>query len=197
VYVYFLRQGKRHWLHHVVFGKPKRGFVVDHKSGNSLDNRKENLRFATFSQNCANRPSRSKCGFKGVSFDSLTETWMAYVRVGGRRIKRTGYTTAARAAAAYNELARENHGEFAWLNGVPRSRRAYMPSSVQGSYKPRGSAAIQFEIVRNRSGIFQLVLPAAFGKGEKFNLKTASEKKALSLAGVALHTFLRAAGYTL
>ena len=42
-------------LHHYIIGKPSNDMVIDHINGNELDNRRENLRFATYSinnQNC-------------------------------------------------------------------------------------------------------------------------------------------------
>ena len=42
-------------LHHLIMGKPQKGMVVDHINGDGLDNRKENLRFVTVSENQQNR----------------------------------------------------------------------------------------------------------------------------------------------
>lgn len=43
-------------MHHFIIGKPVSGLVVDHINGIGIDNRRENLRFATVSENAINRP---------------------------------------------------------------------------------------------------------------------------------------------
>jgi hypothetical protein len=43
--------GKRISLHQFIIGKAKEGYVIDHINGNSFDNRRENLRCITYSQN--------------------------------------------------------------------------------------------------------------------------------------------------
>lgn len=39
------------YAHHLVIGKPPKGFVTDHVNGNGLDNRRENLRHVSQSEN--------------------------------------------------------------------------------------------------------------------------------------------------
>ena len=64
-WLYYTRQGKEErqrrmttlLLHHAITGKPQKGMVVDHVSHSGLDNRKENLRLVTSSQNSQNRRS--------------------------------------------------------------------------------------------------------------------------------------------
>jgi hypothetical protein len=46
-------------VHHVLVGKPLKGKMVDHFNGNSLDNRRENLRVVTRSENGYNKPSKT------------------------------------------------------------------------------------------------------------------------------------------
>jgi hypothetical protein len=55
-------------LHRFVMNAPK-GKELDHKNRNKLDCQKENLRYATRSENCRNRPVRSdnKFGVSGIS----------------------------------------------------------------------------------------------------------------------------------
>jgi len=56
-------------MHRVVMNAPE-GMDVDHISGDPLDNRKENLRICTRSENCRNKNVRadSKSGYKGVEY---------------------------------------------------------------------------------------------------------------------------------
>ena len=54
--------------------------VIDHKNGNKLDCRRENLRLLTYSQNAQNRffMSTSKSGFRGVYKASCGPRWQVY-----------------------------------------------------------------------------------------------------------------------
>jgi hypothetical protein len=99
-------------LHRLIMGA-KRGELVDHINGDTLDNRRSNLRFATKAENSRN--ARIKGGssrFKGVSFNG----WAAHIRVDGK-LKHLGrFATEEEAARAYNEAAIRHFGEFARLN---------------------------------------------------------------------------------
>lgn len=110
--------GKAVRMHHLLMGK-RRGYDVDHKNRNSLDNRRENLRWATRGQNCANRQARGgKYPYRGI----LQECGKWYAKAskrenGGRKFIRTGpFASAEEAARDYDRLARELWGEFALLN---------------------------------------------------------------------------------
>lgn len=88
---------------------------VDHKDRNPLNNKRNNLRLATRSQNIMNRPARIDCksGYKGVS--KIGGVWRA-VCMG----KHLGcYSTPEEAAIVYNHFAFEVQGEFACLNNIP------------------------------------------------------------------------------
>lgn len=86
---------------------------VDHKNNDGLDNRRENIRPASRSQNGANRRVVwGKSGYKGVR-ETIYGTWIAYI--GGRRHIGT-YTSPKAAAIAYDLAARELYGEFAATN---------------------------------------------------------------------------------
>lgn len=50
-YIYNFEHGL---LHHFIIGRPPEGMVVDHINQNTLDSRKENLRYATHSENALN-----------------------------------------------------------------------------------------------------------------------------------------------
>jgi hypothetical protein len=107
------------WMHY--YGEPvPDGLFVDHVNGDTSDNRIENLRLVTPLQSQFNRaPSRSsKAGFKGVSFDksSKKRPWFATIAREGER-KLIGYfATPEDAAAAYEAVARDYHGDFGYHN---------------------------------------------------------------------------------
>jgi hypothetical protein len=82
---------------------------------NTLDNRDENLRIATVSQNRCNRRATLKntSGFKGVTWDKDHSKWRAEIRV-ERKLKYLGlYNTPEAAFAAYCVAAQQMHGDFA------------------------------------------------------------------------------------
>ena len=91
---------------------------VDHINGDRSDNRIENLRECTNSQNSRNRGSsrNNTSGYKGVSFSKNNKKWIAQITF-NRRLIYLGYTdTKEEAALLYNEAAIKYHGKFAFLN---------------------------------------------------------------------------------
>lgn len=94
-------------MHQLLMGS-RPGYVVDHINGNPLDNRRSNLRWATHSENARNRGASSATGYKGVS-RTAHGRYTATINLGT-------FDTAEEAAAAYDAIARDLHGEFACLN---------------------------------------------------------------------------------
>lgn len=88
---------------------------IDHKNGIRADNRWENLREATASQNLANARLRSNntSGFKGVTWDRERKKWVAQIRVRGRHIHVGRYTSPEEAHVAYMRAATHHFGEYA------------------------------------------------------------------------------------
>lgn len=93
--------------------KLKKGEWVDHINGDGLDNRRENLRLATPSQNMQNvgKRSHNTSGYKGVS--SCGSRWRATIRVNGKQKHLGVFATPELAHAAYCESADKLHGDFA------------------------------------------------------------------------------------
>ena len=106
-------------MHRVVI-RAKTGQEVDHINGDRLDNRKENLRFCTSSQNKANMKLRkdNTSGYKGVSLDKRDNVFQAYINVSGKRFSLGRHETAIEAAKVYNEAAKKYFGEYSRLNKV-------------------------------------------------------------------------------
>ena len=86
---------------------------VDHINGDVLDNRIENLRAATHSQNCMNRRQRSdnKSGIKGVM--RKKDKWYGCVTLNYKVYPAGYFDHKEDAAAAVDKLRKELHGEFA------------------------------------------------------------------------------------
>ncbi len=91
---------------------------IDHRNGDGLDNRRSNLRPATYAQNGANRrlSSHNTSGFKGVVLKKSTGRWVAQIRVAGEQRHIGTYPTAEDAARAYDAAALAAFGEFARPN---------------------------------------------------------------------------------
>jgi hypothetical protein len=91
--------------------------VVDHINGDSLDNRRCNLRVCSRAENMRNVKLRrtSISGYKGVSH-TKEWGWRVKLQVNGKVISGGTFLTSAEAAKAYDELAIKYHGEFARLN---------------------------------------------------------------------------------
>lgn len=108
-------KGKTIKLHQLIIGK-KEGMFTDHINHDRLDNRRQNLRFVTPTQNSWNSSisKRNTTGYKGVKYHKVNKNWNA--RIGSKHLGT--YQTAIEAARAYNEAAVSIRGEYAVLNEV-------------------------------------------------------------------------------
>jgi hypothetical protein len=97
------------------------GFVIDHIDRNTLNNRIENLRLATRSQNSMNAKGKSSkvSGLpKNVSVDWRYKgvvKYRAQVCVNGKAHRQGNFTSIADAELAAKELVRLHHGEYAMV----------------------------------------------------------------------------------
>ena len=100
--------------------KAEPGQYVDHINGDRLDNRKENLRFCTLSQNSMNKRGRSSrtSKYKGVCYAKRRNKWQASIRVDGKERFLGYFNNEEDAAKAYDEAALKFYKEFAKINGV-------------------------------------------------------------------------------
>jgi len=103
------------WLHHVVLPR-KAGLVTDHKDGDGLNNRRSNLRYATPTQNTANRGPRcdSRSQVKGVR--ERAGRFLARIKSEGVELHLGTFDNLEDAARAYDDAARSRFGSFAKTN---------------------------------------------------------------------------------
>lgn len=104
-------------MHRVIL-KLRPGEQGDHINGDTLDNRRCNLRKVTNQQNQWNRRKGRASGtpFKGIQWSDKASGWRAKIRVHGRQIYLGTFDTPEDAARAYDVAARQHFGEYAALN---------------------------------------------------------------------------------
>ena len=104
-------------MHRLIMGEPD-GLQVDHRNGDSLDNRRDNLRLATPRQNMANSKVRAnnKSGYRGVSWSMKDRRWSAFTKDGDKNVYLGAFKNPKDAAKVYDDAQRRIHGEFACLN---------------------------------------------------------------------------------
>lgn len=106
-------------MHREILGLPPSRYPeVDHRDGNGLNNRRENLRTATRTQNrqnlrSANRNSRS--GVRGVSLDARRGKYKAQARLDGK-VCWLGYHDTIEAAEAACIAFRRQHYPFSEMD---------------------------------------------------------------------------------
>ena len=106
--------GKQYRIHHLVWLFHHGAFAseLDHINRIRNDNRIENLRLCTHSQNLGNARARVH-KYKGVTFCKRTGKWRAQLNGHLGR-----FLTIEEAALAYNKAAIQHYGEFARLNEI-------------------------------------------------------------------------------
>jgi hypothetical protein len=117
-----------------------RGFLVDHKNGAGLDNRSENLRKATHSQNTHNsrKIKNTSSQFRGVSFAKKRGLWETQITVERKKIFLGRFKNEIDAALAYDAAAKKYCGEFARLN---------FPDNVPLPQRHKGTKKLKFSFL--------------------------------------------------
>lgn len=113
-------------IHGLVRGNPMH---VDHINGIGLDNRRENHRFASPSQNAAGKrwisPDKGS-KYRGVSWFEENHSWRAIIKVNYKNVYLGCFDDEIEAARAYDAAANHFLGEFSTRN---------FPSEMPGALK--------------------------------------------------------------
>lgn len=120
-YVHIKIKGKVYFAHRLAWLYEK-GFYpkhqIDHINHDGYDNRWDNLREATNTENSRNRriSERNKSGLVGVSWNTRERRWIVQIGIGGKRKMIGGYKCLLDAAACRIKANKEynyheNHGK--------------------------------------------------------------------------------------
>ena len=116
--VYF--NGKTWGTHRIVWimfnGDIPSGVQIDHINGEASDNRIENLRMATNTQNCQNRRMRpTNTGIRNVSYVAKEKKYKVSIQAAGKRIYCGRFDDLELAELVAIEARDKYHGKFARL----------------------------------------------------------------------------------
>lgn len=113
-------------LHRYIMNNLNKKIGIDHINQNTFDNRKQNLRECTQSENSMNRGKNKNntSGYKGVIWRKDCKKWQCRIGVNNKRICLGFFTNPRDAAFFYNLHAIKYHGEFACLNQLQENANA-------------------------------------------------------------------------
>ena len=101
------------WMHREII-KAIEGQIVDHINNDPLDNRKENLRFCTQSENQWNQKlgKRNTSGYKNIHFNKVKKVWGLHFTKFGKKYSFGYYKNIEDAIVARDKKALEFHNGF-------------------------------------------------------------------------------------
>lgn len=106
---------KKEYMHRRIAGADESD-VVDHINGDTLDNRRENLRVCSQSENMRN----TDCIFGAIPFRGVHKRngrYVAGIKIDGARVELGAFETAEEAAAEYDKAAAALFEKSRGLNG--------------------------------------------------------------------------------
>lgn len=112
------------YLHREILRVTDPQVKIDHRNGDSLDNRRANLRKCVNGENNANSVKRrdgNSSKYKGVCWHKRDGKFQASIKVHGRTIFLGMFPDEVQAAQAYDVAALAFFGEFAQCNFPPKS----------------------------------------------------------------------------
>ena len=114
-YARIIKSGTTYKIHRLILPNSA---IIDHKDFNGLNNRRNNLRECTHSQNQANTIARktNSCGVKGVHKRASSGKWIAQCHTGGKQTHIGCFETMKDASNAYEAFAKKIHGDFYYKN---------------------------------------------------------------------------------
>lgn len=153
-------------LHRWLVGA-KPGDWCDHINHRGMDNRMENIRLVSASQNAMNRIKKPwkedvmpASQYKGIHLRKPENVWRAVICKNGKRTNLGDYDNEIDAALAYDRAAKLIHGDNALTNGISDDGRVIVRhkhsvrSKLAGSVSRHKSGKLQAFLRREYLGLF-------------------------------------------
>jgi hypothetical protein len=123
IYSKVAKRNKNYKIHRLVaeayLENPEQKREVDHRNGCRTDNCLENLRWATRSENCSNKPRKLIGGYRGV-YHLGQDRYRAGISNNNKMVWFGVFKTAEEGAKAYNDWVKNNNQqEWRQLNVLP------------------------------------------------------------------------------
>jgi hypothetical protein len=185
-------------LHRIILGRKigrtlSVGEICDHANGNTLDNRRSNLRLASILESARNRGIRkdSQNGYKGIKKER--NRWGVIIKINKKQLRFGVYATPEHAAIVYNHVARLYFGEFARLNDIPGwenvdpdSLRLTYSKTIREKFKEYTSVGAAFH---KKEGVWRAYFYARWIR-KTVRGKYATKEEAIAAGEKALKEFL-------
>lgn len=90
-------------------------YEIDHRDGNKLNNKFDNLRISSDSENMHNQGKRKNntSGYKGVTYNKNAKKWSAQIKINWKTKYLGLFSCPTAAHFSYCRAAKQYHGEFA------------------------------------------------------------------------------------
>lgn len=119
-YAYFKYHRETYFLHRFLMGLPREydydtTLIVDHINGNTLDNRKSNLRICPKEKNAINCKlyKNNKSGYKGINYVKRLDSWQVGISKKGKTVYLGTYKKLEDAIKVRKEAEEKYYGEYA------------------------------------------------------------------------------------
>jgi hypothetical protein len=136
-------------MHRLIMNTPK-GMLTDHRNGEKLDNRRENLRVCTNSQNTRYRLTHrsNKNGLREVCYCDQTGKWKAYATQNGKQLWLGRYDELQDAINARDSAVMTIEPDFS----IPNSHNQVIVESLsEEARRSRVDRRRKFELVSNNT----------------------------------------------
>jgi len=125
---------KKIYAHRIVMGVGdyEMNKQIDHINGNTLDNRRQNLRIVTSRQNGLNSAIRkdNTSGVTGVSWDKKRQKWIARVFDNGKEISLGYFDKFENAVIARKNGEKKYYGEYSYDNSRMGEQEKYIKNKI-------------------------------------------------------------------